>query len=233
MRAGGGDVSIVMQLIAFALLSTGASLLLGALFEIRHALTLWRARRVSARELRGSSGIVDVRGPARAEEPLMGPLTGRSCVQFTVVMERASPKGGVKRDGDPDLITFVAAAPFTVDDGTGRVHVDLRTRRVPITGTSVIRKPLERLTQPLDKLLAVRLHKPGGLWCMNRNVTATEAALLDGTEVSVVARKTADGFLPLHVTTGRVRVVALQGLMRAGMAVSAAALFLGAWLWVR
>jgi hypothetical protein len=222
-----------MQLVAFSFLAMATALGLGAFMDAKSAFTLWRARRVAAKDVRTSSGIVDVRGKISSEQPLTAPLTGRPCAQFIVILERAAPKGGVKRDGDPDLITFVGASPFIVDDGTGRVHVDLRTARVPVTGTDVHKQPLERLTQPLDRLLQGRLHKPGGVWCMNRSVTATEAVLLEGMEVSVVAKKSADGFEPLHVTTGRTRVVAMQAMMRAGMASTAAVMLGAVWLWLR
>ena len=163
----------------------------------------------------------------------MAPLTGRTCVQFTVIMERRQPRSGQKRDDRPDLITFVGASPFMVDDGTGKVRIDLRQQRVPITGTSVEKKPLERLTAPLEKLLAARLGVAGGLWCMNRDVVATEAVLLEGAEVSVVARATADGLRPLHVTTGRAKVVALQGVIRAVLALVGAGLLVALSAWLR
>jgi hypothetical protein len=98
----------------------------------------------------------------------------------------------------------------------------------------VKKQPLERLTQPLEKLLAMRLHKPGGLWCTGRDVVATEAALVDGSEASVVAKKGADGLVvPLHVTTGRPLVVAMQGLTRAGVAFIASTVLAGVWLWLK
>lgn len=232
-------MSWVLTFIAYACLASGAALAFGALMETRHALQLWRSRRVTAGDLGsaggiGIVGIVDIRGRASAEIPLMAPLTGRTCVQFTVIMERKQPKPGVKRDDRPDLITFVGASPFFVDDGTGKVRVDLREMRVPVTGTSVERRPLERLTAPLEKMLHARLGAPGGLWCMNRDVVATEAVLLDGAEVSVVAKRGADGsVVPIHVTTGRAKVVALQGVIRAGMALGAAAVLIGLFEWLR
>jgi hypothetical protein len=223
-------VGLVLHLIAFSFLASALMIALGGVLETKHSIVLWRSKRVMARDLGAVSGIFDVRGAVHASTPLTAPITGRSCVQYTVVVERAH-KGS---DGDPDLITFVDAAPFSVDDGTGRVHIDLRMHRIPVTGASIVKKPMERLTQPLERLLALRLHKPGGLWCTGRDVVATEAALVDGTEASVVARKGKDGLIvPLHVTTGRPLVVAMQGLTRAGVAFIVSALLAGVWLWLK
>src|SRR5262245_51930532 len=147
---------MVLQLIGFAVMATAGFLGLASLLELNHSLLLWRSRRVSAKDVRASTDrIVDVRGTVHAQSPLMAPLTGKACVQFTVVMFR-DPKKGVKaeRDGFPDVMTFVGMSPFIVDDGTGRIHVDLRENRVPLTGATITRKPLERLTAPLEKLLA-------------------------------------------------------------------------------
>jgi hypothetical protein len=114
------------------------------------------------------------------------------------------------------------------------VRVDLREKRVPVTGTSVERRPLERLTAPLERLLHARIGAPGGLWCMNRDVVATEAVLLDGAEVSLVASRDSEGNVtPLHVTTGRLKVVAMQVLMRAGMAMCGSAVLVALFQWLR
>ena len=226
-------MGLIVSLIAYSLLASGLALALGAVVEMRHAFFLWRSKRVAVKDIAGG-GIVDVRGAVHAaENPLTAPLTGRACVTFTVIMERAQPKTGQTRDGDPDLITFVGAAPFAVDDGTGKVRVDLREHRVPVTGTDVVKQPLARLTQPLEKLLAARFGKPGGVWCMNRDITATEAVLLEGAEVSVVGRVRAGALQPLHVTTGRARVVAMQGVIRAVAALGASGVLLALYGWVR
>jgi hypothetical protein len=228
-------MSFLAQALATVCLVVGGGLAVGALVESRHALLLWRARRVRARELDAgadSAGVFEVRGPARAKVPLRAPLTGAACIQFTVILERERPPDGRSPDGDPDTLTFVGTSPFVVEDGTGSLEVDLRTSRAPLTGTRIERKPLARLTAPLEELLAVRLGKPGGLWCHGRAVTATEAALLEGAEVSVVARRSAAGVRPLHVTTGRVRVVALQGLMRAAIALAVAVVLLNVWFFL-
>lgn len=225
--------------LAYSCLASAAALAFGALMEVRHAFRLWISKRVSAVDMRGAAagthaGIFDVRGRASAEVPLMAPLTGRTCVQFTVIMERMQPRAGQKRDDRPDLITFVGASPFFVEDTTGRVRVDLRDKRVPVTGTSVERRPLERLTAPLERLLQARIGAPGGLWCKDRDVIATEAVLLDGAEVSLIAKRDEDGTItPLHVTTGRTKVVAMQLLMRAGMAMSGAAILVALFQWLR
>src|SRR5690349_13402688 len=108
---------MLLQLIAFAATAVAGFLGLASALELNHSLMLWRSRRVSAKDLRSeSSRIVDVRGKVHAQTPLMAPLTGKACVQFTVVMFR-DPKKGVKqeRDGYPDVMTFVAASPFIVD----------------------------------------------------------------------------------------------------------------------
>jgi hypothetical protein len=223
----------MLHLLAFTFLAFGMALALAALLETKHSILLWRSRRVLAKDMRNASGIFDIRGSVKASRPLTGPLTGRPCVQYTVVMERRQPKSGQKRDGDPDLITFIDAAPFVVDDGTGRVHIDLREQHIPVTGTSIVKRPLERLTAPLEKLLSLRLHKPGGLWCMGRDIVATEAALVDGDEVSVVGRRDGNDVIPLHVTTGRTRVVAMQGLTRAGAALCASSVLFGLYMWLR
>jgi hypothetical protein len=213
--------------IAWSAFVSGAFLAFGAIHEALHALRLWRSRRVPVSELTSSTGIVDLRGTARAEVPLMAPLTGRSCVQFTVVLERKQPRGGQKRDHRPDLITFIGTAPFVIDDGTGRMRVDLRDQRVPVTGASVEKRALQRLTAPLDKMLHARLGAPGGLWCVGRDIVATEAALVQGTEVSVIAKLARDGAVtPLHVLTGRAKVVALHGALKAALALSGAAALL-------
>lgn len=227
-------IGFFLSFLAYSCLASGLALAFGALMEVRHAFRLWISKRIHASDARGTSGIFDVRGRVHAEIPLQAPLTGRNCVQFTVVMERKTPRAGQKRDDRPDLITFVGASPFFVEDATGKVRVDLREKRVPVTGTSVERRPLERLTQPLERLLQARIGAPGGLWCMNRDVVATEAVLLDGAEVSVVAsRDNAGNFKPLHVTTGRLKVVAMQLLMRAGMAMCGAAVLVALFQWLR
>lgn len=227
-------MGLIFHLIAFSFLASGVALALGAVLETKHAVTLWRSRPVKARDVRASTGIFDVRGPVHTSSPLTGPLTGRSCVQYTVVVERAQPKGGQKRDGEPDLITFVEAAPFVVDDGTGRVHIDLRLHRVPVTGTSIVRQPIQRLTAQLERMLSIRLHKPGGIWCSGRDVVATEAALMDGDEVSVIGRKGENGeIIPVHVTTGVTRAVAMQGLTRAGLAYIGATILFALYAWLR
>ena len=227
-------MGIIFHLIAFSFLASGVALALGAFMESKHALTLWRSRPVKACDVRKSTGIFDVRGPVHTLSPLTGPLTGRSCVQYTVVVERTQPKGNQKRDGAPDLITFVEAAPFVVDDGTGRIHVDLRLHRVPVTGTAIVRQPIERLTAQLERMLSIRLHKPGGIWCTGRDIIATEAALIDGDEVSVIGRKGDNGeIIPVHVTTGKTHVVAMQGLTRAGFASIGATLLFALYAWLR
>lgn len=223
--------------LAWSALVSGAFLALGAVVEAWHALSLWQSRPVKVSELSSARGIIDLRGRTRAELPLQAPLTGRSCVQFRVVVERKQPRAGQRRDQRPDLITFVGAAPFLIDDGTGQRRVDLRADRgggrVPVSGSSIERRPLERLTAPLEKLLQARLGAPGGLWCAGRDVVATEAALLEGTEVSVVARLGRDGALrPLHVMTGRAKVIALHGALRAGLALGGSALLLLVFLWL-
>lgn len=228
-------MTFFLQVLAVACLVTGLGLLLGVVVESRHALLLWRARRVFARDLgRGTSpGIVEIHGRARSRSPLTAPLSGAACLQFMVVLERAPPNNG-RGDADPDVVTFVGASPFVVDDGTGKIDVDLHARRVPVTGVRVERRPLERLTAPLEKLLAVRLGKPGGLWCHGRTVTATEALLVDGVELSVIGRSGNDGKLtPLHVTTGRLRVVALQGFVRATTGAGVAIVLLNIANWLR
>lgn len=232
-------MSSILQVIAVGCLVVGLGLGLGAVGEARHALRLWRARRTKAGDVGGSGGssVVEVRGTARATRPLASPLSGTACLQFLVILERAPPTGR-PRDDDPDLLTFVGAAPFIVDDGTGTIAVDLHARRVPVTGVRVQQKPLERLTAPLEKLLATRLGKPGGLWCHGRAVTATEAILVDGAELSVVAARTRPGgapggLEPLHITTGRVRVIALQGLLRATLTAMVAVVLVNVGLWLR
>ncbi len=227
-------IGFFVTFLAYSCLASGLGLAFGALLEVRHAFRLWISKRIQAADARGTTGIFDVRGRAHAETPLKAPLTGRSCVQFTVIMERKTPRAGQKRDDRPDLITFIDASPFFVEDATGKVRVDLRERRVPVTGTSVERRPLERLTQPLERLLHARIGAPGGVWCMNRDVIATEAVLLDGAEVSFVASRDAEGNVtPLHVTTGRLKVVAMQLLMRAGMAMCGAAVLVALFQWLR
>lgn len=223
----------VASLAWFAFVS-GAFLVVGALAELVHSFSLWRSRRVKVSELSSSKGIVDVRGRARAELPLQAPLTGRSCVQFTMRMERKQPRAGQKRDDRPDRITFIGAAPFVIDDGSGQKRVDLRETRVPVTGSSIEKRALQRLTAPLDKLLQARLGAPGAVWCMGRDVIATESALLEGTEVSVVAKLGKDGVLrPLHVMTGRAKVLALHGVMRAGGALVGSAVMMLVFQWLR
>jgi hypothetical protein len=228
---------MLLKLVALCCLVCALALVLGAIGSVRRGLELWRSRRVRAADLGREAGVVEVRGRARADAktgPIMAPLTGRPCVTFTVLVERAAPRDGKKRDEDPDFLTFMAAAPFVVDDGSGQVPVDLTRARVPVTGFDVVvRRPLERLTNPLEKLLAARLHKPGGLWCMNREVAATEAVLLEGAEVSVIARRSGNDVLPLHVTTGRVKGVALQLFVQAAIALTVGGALLGVWQWIR
>lgn len=220
--------------LAWTALISGAFLGVGAIAEALHSLSLWRSRRIKVSELSTARGIVDLRGTARAELPLKAPLTGRDCVMFTVSMERKQPRAGQKRDARPDLLTFVGAAPFVIDDGTGRRRVDLRDKRVPVTGTSIEKQPLERLTAPLEKLLRERIGVPGGLWCMGRDVVATEAALLEGTEVSVIAKLGRDGeLMPVHVMTGRAKVVALHGVIRSAAALVGSAMLVLVFQWLR
>jgi hypothetical protein len=227
-------VGILLSLLAMTCLASGATLALGALLEGRHAIQLWRSKTIAARDVATATGIFDVRGSVVARAPLQGPLTGRPCVQFVVVMERKQPKRGQKRDGEPDLLTWIESSPFTLDDGTGKLHINLADQRVPVTGTSIIKQPLERLTAPLERMLHARLKKPGGLWCSGRDVVATEAALENGAEASVVAKKSPAGDLvAVHVTTGRPRVVAMQGLTRSGMAASGALILGALWMWLR
>jgi hypothetical protein len=228
----------VTSILAFAAFATGLVMGLAAVGDALHAWSLWRARKVPLRELMTQTGILELRGRARATNPLMAPLTGKTCVQFTVIVERGRPLDHEfgrrpERDEHPDMLTFMGASPFVVDDGSGTVTVDPRVTRVPVTGSVVERKPLPRLTAPLEKMLTARLGKPGGLWCAGREVTATEAALLEGAEVSLVARRTPGTFTPLHVTTGRVRVVALQGFMRAVVVGALAIVLVNVWVWLR
>jgi hypothetical protein len=230
-------MQLLGTLLMLGCLLVGGALLLGSFSELRHALLLWRARRVRAGDLgHGDASVVDVRGQVHLEEPLCAPLSGKSCAQWHLVVSRAPARPGQPRDGLADLLVFQEARPFWVDDGSGRVRVSAPGRAVPLSELKPTREALTRLNQRLEALLSARLGMPAAAWCHQREVTAVETALFAYDEVSLVARRALHPRLavdPVHITLGRPRVVALRTAMRSVVAAGFAVVFFAVAQWLR
>lgn len=227
----------LLTLLMLGCVAVGGALVLGSLSQVRHALVLWRARRVAAGSIgQTDAAIVDVRGHVHLEAPLTAPVSGRSCAQWLVVVSRAPAKAGQPRDGLSDVVVLQDARPFWVDDGTGRVRVNVKGRAIPLSEVPSTSQPLVKLTAPLAALLTARLHLPAAAWCHQRDVTVVESALFAYDEVSLVARRERGAHLsiePVHVTRGRPRVVALRTAMRAVVAAGFAVVFFAVAQWLR
>lgn len=228
---------VLLTLLMLGCLLVGAALALGALSDVRHALLLWRARRVSAGAIdHAGASVVDVRGRVHADEPLSSPLSAQRCVQWQLVVSRAPVKPGQHKDGLSDVLVLHEARPFWVDDGTGRVRVAVQGRSIPLSEVRSTSQPLVKLTPALDALLSARLPVPPAAWCHQREVSAVESALFVGDEVSLIARRELRARLsiePVHVTLGRPRVVAMRLAMRAAVVAGFAGIFLAVAQWLR
>lgn len=228
---------LLQSVMMLGCVAIGGALLLGSLSEVRHASLLWRARRCTAGSIaRTAATVVDVRGQVHLDQTLTAPLSGLSCAQWLVVVSRAPPGPGQERDGQSDALVFQDARPFWVDDGTGRVRVDVKGRSIPLSEVSSKSTRLERLTAPLAALITARLGSPAAAWCHRRDVTVVESALFAYDEVSLVARCSTFPRLaidPVHVTRGRPRVVALRRALRAVVTTGMAVVFFAIAKWLR
>lgn len=230
-------MALLFSLLTLGCTLVGGALLWGAVLEVRHALLLWRARRVAAGSMgRTHAAIVDVRGQVHLETPLTAPLSGKSCAQWLLVVSRAPVRTASATDGASDVVVLQDARPFWVDDGTGRVRVSVQGRGIPLSEVKSTSQPLQRLTPTLDALITARVGMPAAMWCHGREVTAVESALFAYDEVSVVARHATHPRLivePVHVTLGRPRVVALRTAMRAVVVAGFAVIFFAVAQWLR
>lgn len=230
-------MAALLTLLMLGCVVLGGALALSALADVRHALVLWRARRVSAGTIDGAgASVVDVRGRVHVDEPLSAPLSAKGCAQWQLVVSRAPVKPGQPNDGLADVVVLHQARPFWVDDGTGRVRVAVQGRAIPLSEVRSTSQPLVKLTPALDTLLRARLPVPPAAWCHQRDVTAVESALFAGDEVSLIARREQRGRLaiePVHVTLGRPRVVALRLAMRAAVVAGFSGVFFAIAQWLR
>lgn len=228
---------LLLTLLTLGCVVVGGALALGALADVRHALVLWRARRTAAGSIgQTDATVVDVRGRVFLEQPLVAPLTGKSCAQWQLVVSRAPAKPGQHQDGLADLVVLHEARPFWVDDGTGRVLVSAPGKAIPLSEVKAHSEPLAKLNATTDALLTARLHAPAALWCHQRDVTVVESALFAGDEVSLVAKRERGPRLviePVHVTLGRPRAVALRTALRAVVVAAFAVVFFAVAQWLR
>lgn len=74
----------------------------------------------------GEPVIVSVFGKSKCEKPILSPVTQTPCLAYRLEVTGRS-FGARASDADGKLLTEVGGSAFSVDDGSGPVHVDLRS----------------------------------------------------------------------------------------------------------
>ncbi|MDS0295912.1 hypothetical protein [Halogeometricum luteum] len=111
------------------LLAVGAVLLVVAAFagvygrrQHRRSALVGDTETTDVRDIK-SEGLVELKGTVRASDPFDAPITGAQSVLSAWEVEEWDERGG--SDMWETRATGVYATPFELDDGTGRVRVDV------------------------------------------------------------------------------------------------------------
>jgi hypothetical protein len=135
-------------------------------------------------ELVRIAGVLRVVG-----EPLIAPLSGRSCAYFVATVQEVGFEGGSTREGWVDRFVERDVRNFVVEDTTGRARVE--TERFEAFCMRDVQRgtgPFRDATPELAKMLARHEMKSTGDLGMNRQLRFEEGSLEDGERVTVIGR---------------------------------------------
>lgn len=158
----------IVALFGLAVLGGGLSIAAVGVGRLRTARVLREAEPIPLGEIPEASGLVEFEGTVQphGEETLEGPISGTTCLAYTVQSRARDENGDV---GDELAWTFdggiSAGVPFAVDDGVDRLTVDPANAVLSLTNWGAEGTPwTDRTalsTDVLDRLQAAGLPRAG------------------------------------------------------------------------